>query len=185
MSIKTVCDRYVQTMPNRSHGDKARACRGGAGARRRRTQMRASHSLAGLDRRYVGGNRGPARRGSSQCAATTGAVSTKKPCGQSRAQKLGRSATLSLDLEARGRVFGSLGRASQARQDVSGIVVARRLCPKCRSTGGGDRCLSDVGAPWLAQGRAGHPAPGRRAEGAGKLEKNSRKCWQLSSTPNP
>jgi hypothetical protein len=157
-------------MPNRSYCDKARSRRGGAGERRRRTKMRAGHSLAGVDRRHVGGNRGSAWRGSSQCSAIAGAVSTTKRGGQSRAQELGRSATRAPDLEGRGEVFGPLGGTSPGGQDASRILVTSRLCPKCRPTGSGDCCISDVGAPWLAQGRAGHPAPGRRSEGTGRLE---------------
>lgn len=158
-------------MPNRSHCNKARSRRCGASARRRRTQMRASDSLAGLDRRYVGRNRGAAWRGSSQCSAIAGAVSTTKRCGQSRAQELGRSATRALDLEGRGEVFGPLGGTGPGGENAGRVLVTSGLRPKCRPTGGGDRRISDVGAPWLAQGRAGHPAPGRRSEGAGKLEK--------------
>lgn len=166
-----VCGWHVQTMPNRPRCNKTRARRGGASARRRRTQMRTSDSLAGPDRGHLGGNRGPAWRGASQCSAITGAVPPTKHGGQSRAKELGRSSPRPPELEGGGEVFGPLGGTSQGGEDAGRVRVTSSLRPKDRPTGGGDRRVSDVGAPWLAQGCAGPPASVSRSGSPGRLEK--------------
>src|ERR1019366_3907965 len=171
MSVKRVYGRHVQTTPNRSHCSQTRSRRGHACARRRRTQMCTSHPLAGLGRDHVGGNRGPAWCRPRQCSAIAGPVSTTQCCWQSRTQKLGRSAPRPFDLGGRGAVFGTLGGTSQGREEAGRVVVTRRLRPTPRPAGGRHRGISDVGAPWLAQGRAGHSAPASRSEGPGRLEK--------------
>lgn len=163
--------RHVQTTPNRSHCDKTRSRRCRARARRRRTQMCASHTLAGLDRGHFGGNRGLAWSRPRQCCAIAGAVSATKCCWQSHAQELGRSSARPFDLGGGGEVLGPMGAASQGREDAGRVIVTSCLRPTHRPAGGRHRGISDVGAPWLAQGRAGYPAPESRSEGPGRLEK--------------
>ena len=133
--------------------------------------MCTSHTLAGAGWRYAGGNRGSAWSGSRQCAAAASPVSTAESSGKIGAKELGWTSTRSIDAGARGGVFGAVDQASQGREDTGRLLASRRLCAKPRPTGGGHRGVSDVGAPWLAQGRAGHPAPKGRPEGTAGLEK--------------